>query len=315
MPTYASAQYPKPTSWDEFEDICLSSFKNRWKSPNLQRHGRQGQAQQGVDIYGSDNFMNPIGIQCKNTVRSISQTIIDREISEAEMFNPSLNSLYIATTADTDASLQAYVRQLSQSRARVGKFTVDIVFWDAIKHDLAADPQELGKHYPQFVPPRQGKTTASSSSHDRDVQTLNRLLSVIDIEATYSYLRYAPKYVEIIFLEHIDNILKITSTPIFHIYDSELMHHLENWLVQWHKLANSIQNTPEYYLLGNGSDTLSFNMPGDFIGDPVGQQRYDSIEEECRQFFHLQRIFCDFVRSHFAEVDLSQTSLVARTLY
>lgn len=56
MPTIANSRLPKPSGWDEFEDICLSSFKLRWGSPNLARHGRQGQEQNGVDIYGQDNL-------------------------------------------------------------------------------------------------------------------------------------------------------------------------------------------------------------------------------------------------------------------
>lgn len=92
MPPYASARYPKPTNWDEFEDICLSSFKTRWRSSNLQRHGRQGQAQQGVDIFSSDNFLAPVGIQCKNTVLGISTAIVDTEIIEAENFSTPLKA-------------------------------------------------------------------------------------------------------------------------------------------------------------------------------------------------------------------------------
>ena len=56
MPTISSAILLKPAGWDEFEDICLSAFKLRWKEPNLTRHGRQGQAQNGVDISGPDHL-------------------------------------------------------------------------------------------------------------------------------------------------------------------------------------------------------------------------------------------------------------------
>lgn len=315
MPTYASARYPKPTSWDEFEDICLSSFKTRWRSSNLQRHGRQGQAQQGVDIFGPDNFLAQVGIQCKNTVRGISTAIVDAEIAEAENFSPPLKSLYIATTADRDAPLQAYVRNLSQNRARAGKFTVDIVFWDDIEHDLSADPTEIAKHYPQFFQPAPVAAGAGSSPHDRDVQTLVKLLSVIDIDATNSYLRYAPKYVNINFLEHTANFSAVVNLPTFHIYDVALKSHLDAWLTQWVYVANLIRNTPSYDLLPRSSDTLSFHMPGDAIADPELLLRYEEIEEGDREFFRLQRVFCDFVRTHFKEVDLAQTSLTARTLY
>ncbi|WP_181363842.1 hypothetical protein [Alcaligenes faecalis] len=247
-------------------------------------------------------------------MKSIERNTIDEEISKAEDFRPTLKKLYIATTADPDAKLQTYVRNLSQSRTTAGKFPVDIVFWDAIVHDLASDPKELHKHYSAFLPPGQARATASSSNRDRDVQALSNLLNVIDIEATHSYLEYAPKYININFLEHTPCFSRITSNPTFHLYDADLQHHLMNWLNQWTNLAGLIRNAPEYELLPS-SDELAFKMPGDFISDPKREVAYEKIGNEVPKFFILQNIFCDFVREHFPEIDLSQTSLQARRLY
>ena len=46
---------PAPKSWDEFEDISLSAAKLRWNSTDFFRHGRLGQKQDGVDIWGHDD--------------------------------------------------------------------------------------------------------------------------------------------------------------------------------------------------------------------------------------------------------------------
>jgi hypothetical protein len=56
---------PTPKSWDEFEEITLDSLKIRWSGSNLFRYGRQGQPQNGVDIYGNINLNEYVGIQCK----------------------------------------------------------------------------------------------------------------------------------------------------------------------------------------------------------------------------------------------------------
>jgi hypothetical protein len=320
MPTLANARYLKPTSWDEFEDICLSSFKTRWRSPNLQRHGRQGQRQLGVDIYGEDNLSRPVGIQCKNTIHGISVALVAAEIAEAEKFKPALQSLFIATTADTDKTLQAHVRALSAARAAAGKFTVDIVFWDAIEHDLSGDPREVAKHYQQFFHPSPAPTStppfsSSISLHRaRDIQNLTQLLSVIDIDATHEYLRYAPKFVHINFLEHTTPISHAMGSNTFGIYDAQLKIHLSDWVGQWMHLAGLIRSTPAYDLIPQSS-TLRFCMPDDSLRDPAEQKQYDLIEDADKEFFRLQQVFCDFVRAHYPEIDLSQTSLTARRLY
>ena len=67
MPTLSNMQDPPPKDWSEFESITLSSLKIKWKSPNLTKHGRQGQAQAGVDIYGEDDLGRFVGVQCKLT--------------------------------------------------------------------------------------------------------------------------------------------------------------------------------------------------------------------------------------------------------
>ena len=112
MPTIASSQVPPPRSWDEFEDIALAFAKLRWQSDDFYRNGRQGQKQDGVDIWGHARDGDHIGIQCKNTVDGVTLTTIQAEVSNAEDFVPKLERLYIATTARRDASLQREVRSL-----------------------------------------------------------------------------------------------------------------------------------------------------------------------------------------------------------
>jgi hypothetical protein len=65
MPTLASMQIPPPTDWNEFESIVLDAMAIRWTSPNLQKIGRSGQGQQGVDIYGLNNLGQALGYNAK----------------------------------------------------------------------------------------------------------------------------------------------------------------------------------------------------------------------------------------------------------
>ena len=163
MPTYSNAQVIKPKSWEEFEEIVCSAAKIRFNNPDFSLHGRQGQAQDGVDVYGDDHKGHLIGLQCKKTSVGVSKATILDEISKAEAFEPPISKLYIATTAEADVKVQTGVRSLSAERVSKGQFAVQILFWGDIWSDLTKDKASLYQHYPELKP------IAPGSSHDRRV--------------------------------------------------------------------------------------------------------------------------------------------------
>ncbi len=152
MPTLADSFVAPPKGWDEFEDIVCSAAKNRWKNPNFTRHGRQGQGQEGVDIYGMDDKGLYIGLQCKNTQLRVTELTVEDEVKKAEFFKPSLTKLYITTSAPTDKTLQAFVRTLSENHHAAGLFEVEILFWNDIWHDLTLDNDRVYQHFPHLRP-------------------------------------------------------------------------------------------------------------------------------------------------------------------
>lgn len=152
MPTLSSSNIPTPKSWDEFEDITLSALQIRWSNSELFRNGRQGQRQDGVDIYGDNSSGNFVGVQCKNTTKGITEKIVMDEINNAESFTPSISELVVATTAGRDARLQKKVRAVSKDRQSNNLFSVSLLFWDDICSDLVEDEDKFFKHYPQFKP-------------------------------------------------------------------------------------------------------------------------------------------------------------------
>lgn len=172
MPTLPMMMIPPPKGWDEFEEITLSALKIRWSSPNLVRHGRQGQSQAGVDIYGSDELGRFAGVQCKQTAEEeLPLATVEEEVAKAETFEPPLASFHVATTVRRDAKLQREVRLLSERRLRDGKFPVGILFWEDIAQDLLRNETEFAAHYPQIKVPE-------------TIQTANRpqeLLAILDL--------------------------------------------------------------------------------------------------------------------------------------
>src|SRR5579872_5079587 len=98
-----------PRTWQQFEELCGDTFSALWSDPGLVRHGRGGQAQDGVDFYGKHGTRWPVGLQCKRKskwpVTSLTVAEIDKEVAAALKFRPKLKSFYILTTAPEDKTL------------------------------------------------------------------------------------------------------------------------------------------------------------------------------------------------------------------
>lgn len=181
MPTLSSLYVPAPKSWDEFEDITLSALQIRWKNPDLFRHGRQGQRQDGVDIYGNNASGDFVGIQCKNTVDGISEKVVKDEIKNSESFTPEIKILYVATTASRDVKLQKVVRDLSEDRESNGLCSVSLLFWDDICNDLAEDEGKFFKHYPQFKP-------NVNKALEHDVKIFEKLMQLLPSNGVIDFI-------------------------------------------------------------------------------------------------------------------------------
>jgi len=153
MPTIPSMKIPTPKDWQEFESLVRDAMILRWNSPNLQKHGRTGQAQQGVDVWGPDEIGRRVGIQCKRYDKPLTMKDVAAEVAEAEKFQGIPSALFLATTTGHDSTLQAKVRQMSDQRVAQGKFAVSIMFWDEIISSLALNPTVFKTYYPMIQPP------------------------------------------------------------------------------------------------------------------------------------------------------------------
>jgi len=141
---------PPPKDWQEFETMVLAAQQQRWKSPRLQKVGRGGQAQAGVDIYGPDDIGRMVGIQCKLTSHLTIKTVLAEIVKVEKDFQGRLSALFIATTSDHDARLQQEVRVLSEQRVASDRFAVGLLFWEEIVAALALNPEVMASFYPQW---------------------------------------------------------------------------------------------------------------------------------------------------------------------
>lgn len=149
-------QLPIPRDWQKFERLCYFAYKAEWDSNDIKMHGRLGQAQYGVDVFGTRKSDKKfLGIQCKGKDNNFGiAPDIDEVISElkkAEEFLPKLDAYIFATTATRDAKLQRQVSELSRARESENQFSVEIIFWEDIELILQAHPSVTRFLYSEFI--------------------------------------------------------------------------------------------------------------------------------------------------------------------
>jgi len=153
MPTFSKLQIPPPKNWQDFETLCCDLWRRIWKDPNTQKHGRKGQRQHGVDIYGKpDERDSRAGVQCKGkdnfADRSLTEKEVKAEVGKAKSFEPKLAEFIIATTGKRDAKIQELARKITDRHRKDHLFSVHIWAWEDILGGLADFPELIEKHYP-----------------------------------------------------------------------------------------------------------------------------------------------------------------------
>jgi hypothetical protein len=151
MPTIATSQLPPPESWDEFENICADLFSLEWHDPNVVRHGRQGQAQHGVDIYGRSGRRRYEGVQCKRKSvwppTALTKAEITKEVNKAKRFSPPLTRFTIATIANDDVALQALARTITARHEKKNLFSVHVLGWQELSRRIKSHDALIEKYY------------------------------------------------------------------------------------------------------------------------------------------------------------------------
>ena len=144
-----------PTTWQDFERLTLDYARRAWKDDYAERHGRQGQAQAGVDVFGLNrSAFEETGIQCKKKQNSgtpskrLTIGEIDAEVSAAKGFLPKLGRFVIATTGPRDANLQAHVRALN---SKAPPFKVSLMFWEDYQDFLNDHTDLMYRYYKEVL--------------------------------------------------------------------------------------------------------------------------------------------------------------------
>jgi formylglycine-generating enzyme required for sulfatase activity len=150
-------RWEPPNDAKAFESLCLDLWKDIWQDSGAQKHGRSGQAQAGVDVFGREQGQL-VGVQCKQKDgrlwAKVTETELEAEVQAARRFEPKLAKFILATTAPRDAALQKQANQLTEQHRQQKLFSVEVWAWEDLWHELYRRFDLLSRIYHHYWPLR-----------------------------------------------------------------------------------------------------------------------------------------------------------------
>ena len=132
-----------PESEVVFKELCLAVLKRHWNRPGLDRFGKKGEEQFGVDIFDIWGESPMYGAQCKlkESTKSLEPAEIRKEVEKAEGFPAKLDHYAIMTTGKVSGNAQLTIQQINQEHRAAGSFIVELFTWDKITKLLRQYPE------------------------------------------------------------------------------------------------------------------------------------------------------------------------------
>lgn len=159
MVDYSSVSIPRPLDWQAFERCCRVLFECLLNDPQTNLHGRSGQPQHGVDVYGrrDGDSARWVGVQCKGKEGdyqgNVTEDELEREVAKARGFSPALSEFFLVTTAPNDAKLQKRAREITAENARNGRpLPVTVWGWNDLQARIAEHPRAMQAFHPDLTP-------------------------------------------------------------------------------------------------------------------------------------------------------------------
>lgn len=111
--------FPPPANWQDFQILTARLAELMCTEGTVHEYGRQGQRQDGVDVYGEMYSGDHLGVQCKEMQlgKQLTEALIRTEANKALNFQPALKMFVLATTLPEDTGMHRAVTNLNSSGA------------------------------------------------------------------------------------------------------------------------------------------------------------------------------------------------------
>jgi len=182
MSDVLSRALPAPKRWQELESLAFDVYGRLWQTTDAELHGRTGQPQAGVDVYGTNRVEKLFtGVQCKGKDAdyggALTEAELRDEVAKALTFQPPLQAYIVLTTAANDAAIQKVAREITTEHAKKGLFEVRVTGWDTFRHRVADYPELLLKYFRDFAPVDvMGALATSNLEQRQDIAVMTRML-------------------------------------------------------------------------------------------------------------------------------------------
>ncbi|MFJ5956581.1 hypothetical protein ACIQC5_11565 [Paenarthrobacter sp. NPDC092416] len=154
--------FPIPSDSTGLENLVVMLAEERYGEENVQRYGRSGQSQDGVDVvaraYSTARQSHLIGYQSKR-VKDFTLAEALAECDKAKNFNPKLDNFVIVASIPRDKALQSEILSIPASTY---PFDVDIWFWDDVNEKLNRSAEKARQYYSRIMEEAQ---PAAAKSH------------------------------------------------------------------------------------------------------------------------------------------------------
>jgi tetratricopeptide (TPR) repeat protein len=148
--------YRQPPNEDDFEEFCLTLLREHWNLPTLNRYGRRGERQHGVDLLDTGGGIVLRAVQCKHhdQTKTLPPKELADEVEKASGFPEPIGEFYLLTTAKKSVHAQKRVRTINREHTANGRFVVHLLTWDDVERiidDCPAGQDFLGVQAPHAM--------------------------------------------------------------------------------------------------------------------------------------------------------------------
>jgi len=141
-------RYPAPKNDDLFEEFCLDFLRAHFKLSGLQRYGRRGQRQFGIDIIDLVSPPPRFSAQCKADDPNLvfTEDRLRKLVADVMKAPHKLKNYVILSTGKTSTQLQNAIAEINAAHAASGEFIVEFLGWDLIERLLDDHPTIVQDH-------------------------------------------------------------------------------------------------------------------------------------------------------------------------